>query len=312
MPIEQELLTSIRDNDLKEEILDLSEQELTDEDVILLVEALKHNSYIKQLHIEDNFISSLGAQSLAMLTNLETLDISGNEIGPEGALALAKSHLKELNIASTPIGEGIAAFASSSFLIKLDAAVCSNLTDAAVESLFLSKSIKNLNLSNNGLSDKCLKNIVSNTVLEILDLSHNKMDDKDSCYYFAQNNSLKLLNLSGIYIKNEGAALLSKSISLKNLFLIRCAIGDEGALALSKNNYLKKLTLYQNEITETGARAFTYNTTLSYLDLGGNPFNPLNIRELEEFYKKNGEKIYVRTEKDIEILLKKRIQSKFS
>lgn len=312
MQIEQKLLTDIQYNHFKEQMLYLDEKGLTDEDAFLLVEALKHNTYIKQINLKGNFISSLGAQSLATLTTLEALDVSENEIGPEGALALAKSHLKELNISGTPIGESIAAFATSSTLIQLDAAACLNLTELSVEPLFLSKTIKKLNLSYNQLSGKCLKNISSNTVLEFLDFSRNKLKDQDCCYYVAQNNSLKWLNLSHIFIKDEGAILLAKNHSLKNLLLRGCAIGDKGALALSKNNCLEALSLYRNKITETGASTFTRNTTLTYLSLEENPFNPLNVIELEKIYKKDDAQTYVRTKEDVEILLKKITRFKFS
>lgn len=62
------------------------------------------------------------------------------------------------------------------------------------------------------------------------------------------------------------------------------------------------MVLYQNEITKVGASTFIYNARLTYLDLGGNPLNSLNAKELENFYKKDNQKTYVGTQKDIKIL----------
>lgn len=307
MPIDQKLLSNIQFNHFKKQMLYLGEKDLKDEDIFLLVEALKCNNYIKQLNLENNYISSLGAQSLATLTTLEELDVSENNIELKGAIALSKSHLKKLNISSNPIGEGITAFASSPFLIELNAEACHYLTDKGVEQLFSSKSIKELNLSANQLSGKCLKGLISNTVLETLDFSSNNVEEKDCYFYIAQNNTLKQLTLARTFIEDEEAVFLSKSNSLENLFLRGCFIKDEGALALSKNNHLKKLSLFNNQITEAGASAFAFasNISLIYLNLEYNPFNPLNVMDLEKFYEKNDEKTYIRTEENIGTLFKK-------
>lgn len=71
-----------------------------------------------------------------MITNLEAVDISGNEIGLEGVLALAKSHLQELNIVGPLIGDRLLHWQLILFLLNY-AAACFHLTDTGAEPLFL-------------------------------------------------------------------------------------------------------------------------------------------------------------------------------
>lgn len=305
MPINQDLLFNIKFNSFRETELLLDEEKLTDEDIIELVEALKFNNYVKQLSLESNYISTIGAQSLATLPRLEVLNVCGNKIGSQGAISLSKSNLYKLDIGCNPIKDDIAVFASMPSLIELHAIGC-NITDIGAGQLLLSESIKKLTLQMNRFTGKFLENIISNTVLEKLDLIENHIQG-EYCRYIAQNNTLKVLSLGGNFIRDEGAVLLAENCSLEELNLSQCFIKDKGAIALSQNKSLKILRLFNNYITGIGAKAFVNNTTLTYLSLASNPFDLEKTKNLYKYYDKNRDKVFIRTQENIETLFKKKL-----
>lgn len=116
MPIAKAILSKIENNDVELTHLNLSGQGITDHDVELLAAALKNNTYLKHIDLTtyrkpdqgsdpvDNFIAALGAgstefpnhitakgASLLAQASIESLEISGNSIGDEGAIELSRS-----------------------------------------------------------------------------------------------------------------------------------------------------------------------------------------------------------------------------
>lgn len=304
MPINEELLLAIKQNRFADKKLSLIDNNLTDIDIVMLVDALKGNSYIKEIDLSFNNISNQGTYSLASITNLECLNLSSNNIGTEGCIALSKSNLITLHISGNPIGNAVKAFASSITLKELVAAEC-EINDDMAETLFLSKSIESLDLSTNKILGSSLKMIDSNVILKKLNLAQNPLK-QENCKYFINNKGLLSLNLTNTIMGDNGAELLAKNCSLEELTLIQCSIGDNGVLFFSKNTTLKKLVLLGNNITDKGIEFLARNNSLLYLNLKNNPFSIESSRFLLKNYLNNIGFIFTRTEEFILELLKKR------
>jgi O-acetyl-ADP-ribose deacetylase (regulator of RNase III) len=100
--------------------------------------------------------------------------------------------------------------------------------------------------------------------IQMINFAHNEIWDVDDGSFFSTNESLRLFNLEGNFIHDEGVhaiadGLLSNTKSqLTELYLGWNGIGDEGCLHLSRmieaKNTLEKLGLGENDITSVGAR----------------------------------------------------------
>ena len=212
-------------------VLDMGRCHLHDDHIRTLLRNVSYNKlkFIKNLDLQGNNIGSEGAVALAdglkSCNNLQTLNLNSNNIGAEGAIALADglkscNNLKTLVLADSNIGdEGAVALADG---LKS----CSNL--------------QTLNLSDNDISAEGIVALV---------------DALKSC------NNLQELHLSANYIGAEGALALADGLksNLKSLVLTGNNIGDDGAVALADGlkscNNLHTLDLTENNIGDKGAVA---------------------------------------------------------
>src|SRR6188508_1602423 len=95
----QALLTEIENGEYKEDSLDLSRQDLTDDDMPDLLRALSNNTSIKHLNLSTNKIGNAGAANLAERLTLTSLDLERNAIGDAGVIALSENQsLASLNL----------------------------------------------------------------------------------------------------------------------------------------------------------------------------------------------------------------------
>lgn len=282
MPIDVSLLLNIEQNRFTDSKLSLVENGLTDDDIIALVKAIKNNTHIQELDLSVNKITARGVKSLATLDFLIILNVSANNIGPEGAKFLAKSNLQKLDISANPIGNSAGEFSLSTHLVELIATEC-NITDVGAQRLFQSVYIRILDLSTNLIKGTSLEQIPSNVSLTELNLSQNGLSS-DCLQYFAANKILVYLNLTNIFIDTTGITKLVENSSLEELILVQCLINDDGARELSKSCTLKRLELFNNRITDTGAKYLFENMTLLYLGLGSNPITSSLIEILRNSY----------------------------
>lgn len=134
-----------------------------------------------------------------------------------------------------------------------------------------STTLEELDLSENAISSRGASvvfdalNSNRETRLHTLNLSQNEIWDMDDGSYLSTNKTLKVLNLDGNFLHDEGAEHIAHSITenknavLEKLFLGWNGIADDGATALAKmmeaNSTLQVLGLAENDITNTGARA---------------------------------------------------------
>ena len=243
-----------------------------------LCTALKCCTYLQTLDLRNDNIGSDGAVALAeglkYCTNLQTLDLRNDSIGLDGAVALAEGLKYCTNLQTLDL---------SSNSISLDGAV------ALAEGLKYCTNLQTLNLSSNSISlDGAValaEGLKYCTNLQTLDLSFNYIGS-DGAVALAEGlkycTNLQTLNLSSNSISSDGAVALAEGLkyctNLQTLNLSDNSIGLDGAVALAEGlkycTNLQTLNLSDNSIGLDGAVApaegLNYCTNLQTLDLSFN------------------------------------------
>jgi len=183
--------------------VDLRGQNLTDEDMEIVVEKAINNKKCSELNLQNNMITSKGASTIALgLQNnitLQKLWLDSNSISDIGVNSLAKilsdnnSSLKMLGLNSNSItDEGARHLA---------------------EMLKINKILTSLRLSHNSLTDQGVQYLANalthhNNILESIDLSSNKFVTDLSIDYLVQmiirNQRLSSLSLSNCGLSEDG------------------------------------------------------------------------------------------------------------
>ena len=252
---------------------------ITDQDAIALGVALKNNTSVMMLHLEQNSIGDTGAsgiaQALASNTTLTELSLSYNLIGDTGASAIGQwltsnTALRALSLENNSIGD---------------------MGGSAIgEALVRNTALTYLDLYNNLIGPTGASSIgqalASNTALTQLILSFNLIGDAGAsaiAQALASNTALTFLGIRFTSITDTGASAIGKALAsntaLTYLDLTQNSIGDIGASAiaqaLASNTALRVLTLSNNSIGDTGASAIeqalsSYNFSLIGIGLSGN------------------------------------------
>ena len=252
-------------NDKEGNFLEISRQELTDDDILPLTHALAKNQLLTFLNLRSNNIGDEGARALANNQSITSLNLSHNNIGDEGARALANNQsITSLDLRENNIGaEGAKALANN-------------------------QSITSLDLSLNGIGDEGARALANNQSLTSLDLRENNIG-AEGAMALAKNQSLTSLSLSSNNIGAEGASALANNQSLTSLSLSSNNIGAEGASALANNQSLTSLYLYNNNIGAEGASALANNQSLTSLNLDSNNIGAAAQKTIKEMLKRNRE-----------------------
>ena len=233
---------------------------------------------IEEMHFHGNNIGDEGAVALAdglkSCSNLQRLYLSYNNIGAEGAVALADglkscSNLQRLNLATNNIGaEGAVALAD---VLKS----CSNLQclDLYANNIGAEGAV--------ALAD----GLKSCSNLQRLYLSTNNISDEGAVALADGLKSCSNLQRLDLYANNigaEGAVALANGLkscsNLQRLYLYDNNIGAEGAVALADGlkscSNLQGLDLYANNIGTEGAVALADGlkscSNLQHLNLSTN------------------------------------------
>ncbi len=214
---------------------------LTDTQIQLLVNALKKNPSITSLNLSGNNIKDEGAIALATVSTLKELDISYNRITAVGAEALAKTDLQKLSLEANPVvyfrssnekyeqfESMINSFINNKTIIDLNL-YCQYIPDSLMAKLIAeNNTIKTLSISRD-LTDIALDGIKENKTLESLYIPENSITDK-GIEYICENTSLKKLRIDKSEITDIGAKLLSNHQTLKELHIFDSNITFEGAM----------------------------------------------------------------------------------
>ena len=218
--------------------------------------------------------------------------------------------LIELNLSENKIINGrerkIFEAIKNKTLQKIDASYLKIHEGLTSDLLKNSKSLKELNISNNEITGNGAKEIATaisiNKTLEKLNLSCNMLSDDGVAFIsdtLKNNVSLQELNMSRNGITGEGTRKITTAIqvnyTLKQLDLSINKINDEGANFLSeglKNNIsLLKLNISHNNITDRGikviAKAIQINAKLQNINISKNHISTEGLLYFMEAVKNN-------------------------
>nr|ALC76518.1 RipG7 [Ralstonia solanacearum] len=222
-------------------------------------ELLAGMSSLKTLNVADGGISEVGAKKLADHKSLESLDMSGNRIDARGAQHLAASEsIKTLRLC------------------------CCGVTDPGIHALASNPRLTSLDVSGNYIGDEALHALAASPSLAELDVSCNRpfttiplgqrvteageMAVALAMGLLKRETPLVSLKADGNYFDDTAAEMLAYppngtlSLSLKSN-LIEAA----GAQKLAENPILKSLDLTQNKIDDAGVEALASSRSLREL-----------------------------------------------
>ena len=206
--------------------LDISGNKIFDDVIITFSECLKNNITLMELSMSKTNITIKGTCALQVNSTLKKLDISGNEICDNGAIALSKylecsTSLRELDVSGNNITYKGA--------------------NAIAEALKGNKTLQKLDISGNRISDDVIitfsESLKYNTTLMELSISRTNITTKGNCV-LQINSTLKKLDISDNDICDDGAITLSEclktNVELIELDISWNKIGCKGASAIAK------------------------------------------------------------------------------
>lgn len=209
----------------KSTTLDLSNKEISAQDIAELLRHLESKTNIRSLTLDLNQIGDEGAKALAGNTRLVALSVVACGIGAKGAEELARTtSLRYLNIGYNGLNnEVVMAFSSNTSLTSLKVTHC-------------------------GLKSVGAKELAKNTNLRSLAIGVNEIGD-EGAQAFADNTTLTTLNLNMSAITDVGAKAFIKNTTIKILDLSNNSkIQNEAADALLANRHLFELDVFGTSI----------------------------------------------------------------
>jgi Leucine-rich repeat (LRR) protein len=254
-------LTPFTDEGMKEvakmgslKVLDLGANRLRAVDV----EPLGADSVLtalKELRLDYNNLGARGAQIVAKLPSLESIDLEANRILDVGAEAVgAHRSIKSATLTMNGItAKGTKALAASVSLVELHA-YGNKAGDEGAAALAKNPRLKTLHLGRNEIGNVGATALAGSQSLISLNLDSNQVGD-EAAVALAANESLNSLSLAYNDIRNEGAVALAGNRSLISLNLAGNHIGDEAAIALAANESLTMLDVRNNDLTDVGRAA---------------------------------------------------------
>ncbi|EGG23299.1 hypothetical protein DFA_05431 [Cavenderia fasciculata] len=263
--------------------LNLATNQITDDSMDALIDAIVGIDTLSELDISSNRIGERGGVSIGQRLiphdrSLRTLVLASNDIGPDAGMAIGQGlatpdiMIESLNLAHTLIGD--------------DGAM------AIAGALHSNRSLKHLDLSFN-----CLENdagcaigaaIAKNQAVTTLLLKRNQFGEhtvKVIGDALKTNTSLTLLDLSGNQIGLKGAKSLAFSLplnkTLADLDLSYNLLGDAGGKligdCLATNAGLVRLNLAANRIGVETCKSISQSLKNSNLQFNHLPSNQFNL-----------------------------------
>ena len=248
-----------------------------------------------QFHSCALYSKSAAGKVITSCTNLQTLDISGNEIDSDGAVALAEGlksciNLQILDISlnnitsvgATALVEGLKSFANLQQLVIGSNNIYSEGAAALAEGLKSCTNLQTLDISRNNIGSRDAaapaEGLKSCTNLQ----KRSKSNESEGAAALAESlkscTNLQTLDISRNNIGSRDAAALAESLesctNLQTLNISQNNIGSEGAAALAESlescTNLQTLNISRNNIGSEGAAALhkltSYNSQLQLID----------------------------------------------
>ena len=293
-------LADVIKNNVRLEELHLFNNELQSCCIVIL-QALKRNSNLKTLNLNDNNMTGKVVYDLADViannTSLEGLYLRGNNLQSSAGVILQAlkgvSNVKVLDLSDNNMSEEVASDLADVIknnvqleeLCFFNNKLQSSCT-VILQALKRNSNLKTLNLNDNNMTGKVVYDladvIANNTSLEVLCLRGNNLQSSAGVILQALKgvSNVKILDLSDNNMSKEVvrdlADVIKNNVQLEELCLFNelqscCTVISQ---ALKRNSNLKKLNLNDNNMTGKVvydlADVIANNTSLEVLCLGGN------------------------------------------
>ncbi|KAL0242519.1 hypothetical protein GEMRC1_005082 [Eukaryota sp. GEM-RC1] len=226
---------------------------------MLLIEALKTNTTVTSVDLEDSSIGAEGAKALAealkVNASITSVSLAENSIGDEGVSALA---------------EALKVNASITSICLLYNSIGAEGASALAEALKVNNSVTNIDLSFNSIGAEGARALAEalrvNASVTSIDLSFNSIGAEGAralAEALRVNASVTSINLGGNSIGAEGvkslADVLKVNTSVSSIDLEDNCIGDEGVRSLADvlkvNASITSVNLEDNSIGDEGVRS---------------------------------------------------------
>lgn len=230
--------------------------------------SLRHSKGIRNLQLRGTQISGEGLTAIEDLTELETLVLTGIDIGPKGFEALAKfPKLRRLQLSGElerPRMEKL------SLLTTLEALVLDypSLDDRAMPELAALTELRTLDLSSTRVSDDGLASLSGLTKLESLHLHHTRVTNRGLAS-LSGLTALRLLELDHTDVVDAGVEHLAPLTNLRELRLDHTLVTDAAIEHLAKLEGLQRLNLSHTVVTREGIAPLSRLPQLDTLGLDG-------------------------------------------
>ena len=257
---------------------------IVDEDIPEIVAYVKNHPQVTGIFLGYNDIGPDGAAVLAQIPKLDELDIEGNSIQDEGAIALSHMVIKFLDVSEDRgyiSSKGIIALVNNPAIetLNISGGVTRTNVDAD-EALAKNTTLKTLIMNDAYVSDKDIAIISTNKSIQDLDLEGNNIGP-DGAAALAKNSTITRLDLIKNHIGDKGAIALANDANLTTLYIAQNDLGDEAAIALAKHSAITLLHLGYNHITDQGAMALANNNILTVLFIDSNHIGSKGINALD-------------------------------
>lgn len=298
------ILSNILSNIISLKELNLSDMNIDTKEMAFLA-PLARLTNLKQINLSQNNLEGNCLVSLRNLSALTELNLSSNQITSKKLRILPKSQIKTplkiLDLSYNRLtDEGIAYVSMLLNLLTLNVSNNEDITLEGVKELSNCQNLTSLNLSNNRIEKNCLTFLESLANLVELYLSCARINDKQLRELSRSQfkDSLRILNVSGNQIEDEGAFHisllpnlavldistnnitsegLSELLDLQNLTFLNSERNNiklnEVSTSLSQHPRLKTLHVDCHACDKTDLRMLAKNTSLAELSL-----NNLEIR----------------------------------
>jgi Ran GTPase-activating protein (RanGAP) involved in mRNA processing and transport len=285
-------------------VLKLSYNNLGDDGAAIIASAIFHNGTHRQVSLLDlgfNSIGDMGCGAIALHClagnlNLQSLYLTGNQFGEQGALSIAGAilhgtSLKSLHLEANEIGPmGIKAIAGA--IVKNEARITQSVATGEMNGQLVRR-MEDLYLGTTFISTDGFIAIpgmlLTNTSIQTLSLCNNNLDDQDILLLsqaLTQNKlvPLKTLHLSFNDITCQGIECLMNAVwgstTLREIKLDNNKLKDRGAqlcAVVMTSVALNVLDLGFNRVTTCGIKALmknlSENSSLRALGLSGIPID---------------------------------------
>lgn len=165
--------------------LEMNDCNIEDKDVPAIVNFLKNHPNTSHVNLDNNFLTSVGAQLLSEVKTLKSIYLIANHVGDKGAEALAHSSIEAIDLGDNQVNDqGAEALAQNKGLIYVYLPD-NRITDKGAIAIATNKNITGLDLAYNLIGDKGAVAIASMPNLDQVFLMNNSIGD-EGAFAFAK------------------------------------------------------------------------------------------------------------------------------